>query len=210
MLILSILAFFAAIFLLAAITVAVAWMGFVKQSRRGGSRPGRGNAQPGFNAVPQRPAQQLYFLGQPAGAVRFHRNPESPHGAGRAGLVGGTRHRADAVLRRRRGVPAVADPAGLGRLRRRRRRRVPAVRLHSARPRKTIPRVPRSVSRRARFHGACAARGLCAAGRGGHGGRPTPPNPFPPNSRRPRPRPTWAWAGTGLWRIWRGASRFWK
>jgi len=32
MLILSILAFFAAIFLLAAITVAVAWMGFVKQS----------------------------------------------------------------------------------------------------------------------------------------------------------------------------------
>ena len=32
MLILSILAFFAAIFLLAAITVAVAWMGFVKQA----------------------------------------------------------------------------------------------------------------------------------------------------------------------------------
>ena len=32
MLILSILAFFAAIFLLAAITVAVAWMGFVKQT----------------------------------------------------------------------------------------------------------------------------------------------------------------------------------
>jgi hypothetical protein len=32
MLILSILAFFSAIFLLAAITVAVAWMGFVKQA----------------------------------------------------------------------------------------------------------------------------------------------------------------------------------
>ena len=32
MLILSILAFFAAVFLLAAIVVAVAWMGFVKQS----------------------------------------------------------------------------------------------------------------------------------------------------------------------------------
>ena len=60
MLILSILAFFAAIFLLAAITVAVAWMGFVKQAGEAGSRARRGSARPRlFDSVPRRPAQQL-------------------------------------------------------------------------------------------------------------------------------------------------------
>ena len=53
MLILSILAFFAAIFLLAAITVAVAWMGFVKQAGEADAGARR------FDAVPRRPAQQL-------------------------------------------------------------------------------------------------------------------------------------------------------
>ena len=45
MLILSILAFFAAIFLLAAITVAVAWMGFVKKSAETESTPGAADPQ---------------------------------------------------------------------------------------------------------------------------------------------------------------------
>jgi hypothetical protein len=53
MLILSILAFFAAMFLLAAITVAVAWMGFVKQTGQVGSRTGRR----GFDAFSHRPAE---------------------------------------------------------------------------------------------------------------------------------------------------------
>ena len=48
MLILSILAFFAAIFLLAAITVAVAWMGFVKQAGEAEAAQDGGNARPGF------------------------------------------------------------------------------------------------------------------------------------------------------------------
>ena len=52
MLILSILAFFAAIFLLAAITVAVAWMGFVKQT--GEAEAARtGKISPDSDAVPQ-------------------------------------------------------------------------------------------------------------------------------------------------------------
>ena len=44
MLILSILAFFAAIFLLAAITVAVAWMGFVKKTAEAEAVPDEGNS----------------------------------------------------------------------------------------------------------------------------------------------------------------------
>ena len=223
MLILSILAFFVVIFLLASITVTVAWMAFLKTRRKNPTPRGADPAGP--DAAPAGTRERSTSLRCSAANVsarstsgtallaRFDfieilqariAQAELDWSVGRVTLAmllcGTVALLISAEIRR-----------GVGRAAGRRAGGLRALRLYPARRRdKRFLKFRENFPGRARFAGARAARRLSAFGRHGDDLQRDRCRRSRSKCARPRPKRTWAWDGRARSKIWAAGSRCWK